>query len=126
MSTSNDTEQRIARKIARAKIRHMSNRKWRKLFTALHDLSKRCPVIEIKLIGQQVLRVPTPGPTFEHNDNFGECGGISYVPFSHIECVRISNDVIENDALINHLRKFGQWPICETHEGILILGYEWD
>ena len=126
MSISNDTEQRIARKIARAKIRHMSNSKWRKLFTALHDLPKRCPVIGIKLIGQQVLSVPIPGPIFEHNDNFGECGGISYVPFSHIECVEVSNTLMENDALIKHLSKFGQWPLREDPEGILVLGYEWD
>lgn len=119
-------DERVARKIARAKASLMSNAKWRKLFMALHDLPGGCPVIGLKLIGRTVLSVPTPGPTFEADDHFGECGGISFVPFSHIEFVGVSNSVADNAALVDHLEGYGKWPIVEEAEGILVRGYEWD
>lgn len=117
---------RIARKIARAKVCHMSNAKWRKLFAALHELPDAPLVIGLKLINRAVLSVPTPGPDFEHDDNFGEYGGISYIAFSHIEWIGVSNSHASNSELISHLAAYGQFAIREEDEGILILGYSWD
>lgn len=125
VSANSDHDLRVARKIARAKATHMSNAKWRKLFAALHELPNGCSVIGLKLVGRTVLGVPTPGPVFEFEDHFGECGGISFVPFSHIEFVGVSNSDTTNAALIQHLNTFGNWPITEDIEGILINGYEW-
>ncbi|MEZ5986125.1 MAG: hypothetical protein R3B94_09255 [Hyphomonas sp.] len=104
----------------------MSDAKWRKLFKALHALPGGPRQIGLQLIGRTVLSVPTPGPEFEFDDHFGECGGISFVPFSHIEFVRVSNSSTTNAALIQYLGVLGNWPITEEAEGILIKGYEWD
>ena len=119
-------DERIARKIAGAKASLMSNAKWRKLFAALHELPGGCPVVGLKLVGRTVLSVPTPGPKFEFDDHFGECGGITSVPFSHIEWVGVSNGDADNSVLVDHLERYGEWPIAEEAEGILIRGYEWD
>lgn len=119
-------DRRTVRKIAQAKTAYMSNAKWRKLFSALHNLPGGCAVVGIKLISHPtVLSVPTPGPDFEFEDHFGECGGVSCVPFSHIEFVGISNFRATNSELIQHLNAFGKWPVTEADEGILIQGYDW-
>nr|WP_321511980.1 hypothetical protein [uncultured Hyphomonas sp.] len=104
----------------------MSNAKWRKLFSALHNLPGGCASVEIKLVAQpNVVSVPTPGPNFEFEDHFGECGSISFVPFSHIEFVRVLNALTTSSELIQHLNSFGKWPITELDEAILIHGYDW-
>lgn len=125
MSANSDHHLRVTRKIARAKASYMSNAKWRKLFAALHELPDGCPVIGLKLVGRKVLSMPTPGPIFDFDEHFGECGGISFIPFSHIEFVGVSNSGTTNAALIQHLGAFGNWPITEDAEGILINGHEW-
>lgn len=122
-----EAESRIARTIARARVCHMSNAKWQKLFAALHALPTPCTRIGLKLIGQgRVLSVPTPGPEFEFNDNFGECGGLSAVPFAHIEFVGISDAFAPPAELAGQLSAYGQWPVSVEDEGIIIRGYEWD
>lgn len=83
-------------------------------------------MIGIKLIGHAVKSVPVPGPEFEFDDSFGEFGGLTSVPFSHIEFVGVSNSEHTNAALITHLSAYGSWPIQEEEEGIIILGYEWE
>lgn len=126
MKMSHERDKRIARKIACAKTRHMSNTKWRKLFAALHALPTPGPQIGIKLIGRSsVMSVPTPGPNSEFHDHFGEYAGLSFVPFSHIEFIEISNSSISNEALMDNLSDYGLWPIEKKAEGILIHGYEW-
>ncbi|WP_321489127.1 hypothetical protein [uncultured Hyphomonas sp.] len=104
----------------------MSNAKWRKLFSALHDFPGGCTAVEIKLVGNpNVVSVPTPGPNFEFEDHLGECGSISFVPFPHIEFVRVSNAHITSSELIQHLNSFGKWPITEVDEATLFRGYDW-
>ncbi|WP_139068980.1 hypothetical protein [Hyphomonas sp. ND6WE1B] len=121
-----EQDRRTARKILRAKTAQMSNAKWRKLFSALHHFPGGCAAVEIKLVGHRNgVSVPTPGPHFEFEDHFGECGGISFVPFSHIEFVRVSNAIVTSSELIQHLHSFGKWPITAVDEGILIHGYNW-
>ena len=102
-----EQDRRTARKILRAKSAYMSNAKWRKLFRALHDCPGGCQAIGVKLIGRTVLSVPPPGPDFAFDDHFGECGGISFVPFSQIEFVGISNSRMSNADLVAHLERRG-------------------
>ncbi len=84
-------------------------------------------MVEIKLVDHpNAVSVPTPGPHLEFEDHFGECGSISFVPFSHIECVRISNALITSSELVQQLNSFGQWPITEVDEAVLIRGYNWE
>lgn len=129
----NETERRIERRIASASIKHMSNAKWRKFFAALHDVLQPPHKIGLKFVGQDhVFIVPVPGPHFENEDNFGECGGISYALFAHIEFVRISrlypvagNATNNVEALIKHLNNVGRWSIQASDDDVFILGYEW-
>ena len=141
MSDVDETERRVQRRIAAARVKHMSNTKWRKLFAVLHSLPDPLGDVGIKFINdKRVFTGPTPGPDFEYEDNFGECGGISYAPFTHIEFVQIPNNYIReldgprytsteftNDikALVERLAQVGSFPIQEYDSGIRILGYEW-
>lgn len=141
MNNVNESERRIQRRIASARVNHMSNAKWRKLFAAIHSLPKYPGGVGIKFINDdRLFTEPIPGPDFEYEDNFGECGGISYAPFSHIEFVQIPNKYSRqllgprypetkfiNDvtSLIERLTEIGSFPIQEYDDGIRILGYEW-
>ena len=142
MNDANETERRIQRRIASATVKHMSNTKWRKLFSAMHAIPDPLGNVSIKFINDdRVFTEPTPGPEFAHEDKFGECGGISYSPFTHIEFVQIPNKYhreldgpryppieFTNDvqALVARLAQIGSFPIQEYDGGIRILGYEWD
>ena len=141
MNDISETERRIQRRIAAARVKHMSNAKWRKLFAVLHSLPEPLAEVGIKFINNDNLFTgPTPGPDFDYDDHFGECGGISYAPFTDIEFVQIpityhrevhgprypstefTNDV---QSLFKRLAQVGSFPIQQYDGGIRILGYEW-
>jgi hypothetical protein len=130
------------RRIEAARVKHMSNAKWRKFFAVMHSLSKPLGDVGIKFVNDKRLFVGSvPGPTFEHEDHVGECGGISYARFTHIEYIQVphkyerelegprypatefTNDV---KTLIERLDEAGNFPIEAYDGGIRILGYEWD
>ncbi len=142
MSNAAENRRRIERRIVAARIKHMSNTKWRKLFGAIHSLRNRLSNVGIKFLNDDRLFTDAiPGPDFDCDDNFGECGGVSYTPFAHIEFVQIpgkytrkvngpqnaateyTNDI---NGLIKQLAELGSFPIVEYDRGIRILGYEWD
>ena len=142
MNDVDEKERRIQRRIAAARVKHMSNAKWRKLFAAIHSLPGRFGDVGIKFIkDDRLFTEPVPGPEFEYEDNFGECGGISYAPFTDIEFVQIPNKYkreldgprypateFTNDvrSLVKRLAELGAFPIQTYDGGIRILGYEWD
>ncbi|MGY8769760.1 MAG: DUF6678 family protein [Pirellulales bacterium] len=119
----------------------MSNTKWRKLFAAMHSLPEQLGDVAVKFINNDNFYTEViPGPEFEYNDNFGECGGISYAQFSHMEFVQIPNTFkraldgtcypsteFKNNiqGLIERLNEIGCFPIQTYENGIQILGYEW-
>ena len=141
MNDLSETERRIQRRIAAARVKHMSNAKWRKLFAVIHSLPDPLAEVGIKFInGDNLFTGPTPGPDFDDDDHFGECGGISYVPFTDIEFVQIPNTYhcevhgpryptteCTNDVLglLERLAQVGSFPIHKYDGGIRILGYEW-
>ena len=133
-------------RIAAARVKHMSNSKWRKLFGTIRSRRPILGGITFKLIKDERHFTShgytlIPGPEFDCDDNFGECGGLSYTPFAHIEFVYIpnryktspygpkyddveyANDIIGLIALLNQIGKF---PIETFESGVKILGYEWD
>ena len=119
----------------------MSDTKWRELFVALHALPKRPSRVSLKFVGdERLFDVPLPGPVFGYDDNFGECGGISYAKFAHIEFLQIpeSNESYPNgpnypatqhsndlECLEKQLGIARQYPIIRYESGIRIVGYEW-
>jgi hypothetical protein len=141
MSDVDEKERRTQLRIAAALVKHMSNTKWRKLFAAIQSLPDRFGDVGIKFINDDRLFTgPMPGPNFEHEDNFGECGNLSYAPFEHIEFVQIPNTYnrkldgprypateYTNDVegLIGRLADIGSFPIQAYDGGIRIIGYEW-
>lgn len=141
MYDASEATRRIERRIAAASAAHMSDAKWRKLFAALHSFPGRLRGAAIKFVNDDRMFVePLPGPKFKHDDNLGECGGISYSRFAHIEFVQIPNrfasspygprypeTVIENDlsSLVDFLNKLGKFPIESCAEGIRVVGYSW-
>jgi hypothetical protein len=137
-----ERERRIEQRISTARVAHMSNAKWRKLFAVMYAQPKPLGHVGFKFINDdRVFRETPPEPNFAHEDNFGECGGISHSLFRHLEYVEIprqyqrnlngprypatefSNDV---QRLIEELAKVGQFAIQEDDRGLRILGYEWD
>jgi hypothetical protein len=136
-----EANRRIVRRIAAASVKHMSNAKWRKLFSAMHSNPKPLGGVAIKFINDDRRFINAiPGPDFKHEDNTGECGGISYQPFAHIEFVEIPNSYVisrygprypeteiqnDLDSFVDNLRKFGLFPIRKYDNGVRILGYEW-
>ncbi|MEP3890396.1 MAG: hypothetical protein ABJN69_08000 [Hellea sp.] len=129
----NEIDRRLERRVASASVKHMSNAKWRKLFAVLHAAAPPLREVGIKFVNQdRIFSVAVPGPSFESDDDFGECGGISYALFAHIEFLQISkSDIstanVSNDiqALVELLNTAGLWPIQVYEEGIRIVGYEW-
>ena len=136
-----ESSERLAHRIAAASVKHMSDTKWRELFVALHALPKRPAGVSLKFVGDdRLFDVPLPGPVFECDDNFGECGGISYAKFAHIEFLQIpessesypngpkysttqhSNDL---ECLEKQLASARKYPITRYEAGIRIVGYEW-
>lgn len=142
MSDAAENRRRIERRVAAARVKHMSNTKWRKLFGTINSLPNRLGNVGIKFLNDdRLFEDIVPGPEFDHDDNFGECGGISYAPFAHIEFVQIPNRYnrkvngrygpateFMNDinGLIKQLAELGSFPVAEYDCGIRILGYEWD
>ena len=126
MSVHKEPAHKTAQMIAKAKARHMSDAKWRKLFARLHDLPGGCETIGLKPIGRKVMGVPPSGPLFEQGGCFGTPDDISGIPFSQIEFVGLSNRMVANAELIAFLSEHGRWPVVEEDEGLLIIGYEWD
>ncbi|PHS05030.1 MAG: hypothetical protein COA78_15780 [Blastopirellula sp.] len=140
ITNANEANRRINRRIAAASVKHMSNTKWRKLFTAIHSVP-RLGEVAIKFINDDRLFTGSiPGPDFDHKDNTGECGGISFQPFAHIEFVQIPNlyhtsldgprypnTEIQNDidSFVERLENTGSFPIRHYDNGITIIGYEW-
>lgn len=142
MNDANEIEKRIQRRIASAAVKHMSNTKWRKLFSALHSIPDALGKVEIKFINDdRLFAVPPPGPDFAHEANFGECGGISYSPFTHIEFVQIPykchreldgshcspTEATDNlQKFVARLAQIGSFPIQVYDAGIRIRGYDWN
>ena len=142
MNDLDENKRRIQRRIATARVKHMSNAKWRKVFATIHSFSTGFGDLGIKFINDDRLFTgQMPGPDFEYDDNFGECGGASYAPFSHIEFLQLPNQYrreldgprypateFTNDlkSLIERLGEVGAFAIQAYDGGIRILGYEWD
>lgn len=120
-----EPEPKISAKIAKAKICHMSNAKWRKLFRLLHDLPGSLQGIGLKRVGHKVIGIPIPAPECLSDDSFETAGALDKVPYAHIDYIGISNSRITNAELIAFLSKYGNWPFKEEDEGVLIIGYEW-
>lgn len=125
MMSYSEPSHKIARKIAKAKERYMSDTKWRKLFAVLHQLPGGCESIGLKLVGRTVIGSPLPGPEFEHLDRFHVKDADENIPFSQIEYIGLSNRNVKNTEIKDYLSCFGQWPIIEEDEGIVIMGYNW-
>ena len=138
---TDESSERLARRIAAASVKHMSDTKWRELFVALHALPKRPAGVSLKFVGEdRLFDVSLPGPVFECEDNLGECGGVSYMRFAHIEFLQIpesfqtfpygpnypavenSNDLEYLETQLAMVRKF---PIRKHKVGKRIIGYEW-
>ena len=137
---ASEKTQRINRRIAAATVKHMSDSKWRKLFEAIHSVTIPLCGVGIKFINDpRLFTESVPGPEFEHANNTGECGGISYQPLAHIEFVEIpsshqasiddENSVVsvENDleGFVERLGQKGDFPVQTIENGIRIIGYEW-
>lgn len=127
--------------IQSAKVAHMSNSRWRKLFAASEQYST--------VIGGVLWKFVAWDRPIEHSlcvtdcllddERFGDCLPVPYAALREIEWVfiphyyddpredkkrklpRLANDL---PALIQHYQGYGHFPINEINDGIKILGYE--
>ncbi|WP_445363546.1 hypothetical protein ACJJIQ_02045 [Microbulbifer sp. ANSA003] len=133
---------KIEQLIQRAKLAHMSNAKWRKLFKICGEYSQSIGGIMWKFVGCDTLINCTICVTdcLLDEERFADYFPNPYAKLNEIEWIFIpykysdpNSDpkrplpLLENNltALIEHLEKYCKFPITNTENGIKIIGYEW-
>lgn len=133
---------RVESKIANAKVAHMSNAKWRKLFQACEEYPQVIGGTSWKFIGYSSAIISTlcANSSLLDDERFADCDPSPYADLKEIEWVHIPmvfSDAHEdkhrplpkqkNDisAITEHLNTYGNFPIIEVENGVNIIGYEW-
>lgn len=116
------SEERNRATIARAKTCHMSNAKWRKVFTALGSLDTG--ILRWKFVREDRIfesRAPWANQILE--DRLGDVMPGPYTPFREIDWIEVPLD--RADGAIEALEALGQFPVLHTESGVRIVGYSW-
>jgi len=142
MNSSNELQNRIDRKIASAKVAHMNDSKWRKLFNALVEQPEGSAGMRIKFVNDKRLLATfeTLGPYAADETRFRDEMPSPYAPFREIEFLLIPKSLPSLDrkrrlpdfyndlaALITYLDGVAKFSIQTCEDGsIKILAYEWN
>jgi hypothetical protein len=134
-----ELQQRLERKIARAKVSHMSNTKWRKLFRLLHSLEAR--VLLWKFVGDdRVFRSSVPAPDGLLETGLGDVLPYPHGPYRAIEWIEVPRSYSdpradenrplpertqELNCIIAALDEAGEFPAAVLDSGVRIVAYTW-
>ena len=108
--------------IARATARHMSNAKWRKLFTALWEMGG----VELRwkfVRNEHVYTCSSPRPFGIREESLGDVLPRPYGEYREIHWVEVSH--AQADAVEQKLSQLGQFPLVRTDTGMRVAAYDW-
>lgn len=128
--------------LSKAKVTHMSNAKWRKFLEACESFNEPINGVQWKFVWS---KEPFFNTIYVRNalineSTFGDCTPAPYAELREIEWVSIpefyedprsdpkrrlpqKNNNIK--MIVEHIMKYGQFPIFYNENGFQVLGYEW-
>ncbi len=135
-------EENISSVIQQAKVAYMSNAKWRKFFKACESCTSPIEGVEWKFVWSKnsFARSIYVSNALINESMFGDCPPSPYAQLREIDWILIpqlykdprsdskrplpqqTNDI---DKILEHIKKYGQFPIFHTDNGFKILGYKW-
>ncbi|MBT1065488.1 hypothetical protein KJY73_18015 [Bowmanella sp. Y26] len=135
-------EDKIDKLVRSAKVAHMSNAKWRKLFFACEEYPENIGGVLWKFLDwdRHIECSICATDALLDDERFGDCSPAPYVSLREIEWIfipavysnrhadakrplpNLSNDL---RSIQEHLLKYSQFPLSIDSTGIRIVGYEW-
>ena len=117
-----EQQRRVDAAISRASACHMSNAKWRKLFSTLRQLG--VGRLAWKFVGSEQISHQEPPPDWALMEScLGDFGIAPAVPYREIDWVEVPAERAAGVA--EGLAQLGQFPMVVLPSGIRITGYSW-
>ena len=115
-----EQQRRIDATLDRARVRHMSNAKWRKVFAVCcaHDIAP----LRFKFVRDERVFPGGPQPR-AGNVQLGDESPAPYAPYREIDWVELP--LCYADDAEQAFGAVGRFPLVRTKTGLRIVGYEW-
>lgn len=118
-----EAQRRMDAAITRATASHMSNAKWRKLFSTMWELGG--VGLRWKFVrDDRVFEAASPPPSHSLlEETLGDVPPYPYGPYREIEWVEV--DATRADAVEAALADVGKFPLVRTPSGLRVVAYDW-
>jgi hypothetical protein len=121
-SEQQEARRRMDVAIARARVHHMSNTKWRKLFATLWEMGG----IRLRwkfVRDERIFTEGSPSPSNILDEMLGDTLPSPYGAYREIEWVEVA--LAQADRVEQALAQVGQYPLVRCATGLRVIAYEW-